>query len=350
MLNERKARIAKQQEDDTARKEEAAQAAKEAQWSEAEARRNQQHTKRMGRLAELDQKFKIEDEHRYAVMTLKGHEGWVTGLAFSGERLVTCSTDKTVRVWDVDKQRVKKTMTGHTSRINAIAADNRNILSGSQDGNINVWDVRTGEISDTEPTEDGVAISSLSLGTVPKHAMIGRADGEIRLLDLRSPITVVRTFFGHSGPITCLDFNNDMMASSSVDGTAKVWDFGTGTAIHTLKGHFLDVTSVVLCEDKVVTGSMDETIRYWDLASGKCRQKMMFNLGMVSSLALDGPELVAGSLCNRINVYDSTTGEQRYCLGGKDGHEKSVRGVTVKNGQVYSCSNDMTAKVWTLLD
>merc|ERR1712070_713073 len=157
-------------------------------------------------------------------------------------------------------------------------------------------------MGDTEPTEDGVPISVVSMGSVPRHAMVGRSDGEIRLLDLRSPITVVRTFFGHSGPITGLDFNNEMLASACADGTAKVWDFGTGTVIHTLKGHFLDVTSVLLCDDKVVTGSMDETIRYWDLAAGKCRQKMMFPLGMVSSLAIDGPELVAGSLCNRINV------------------------------------------------
>jgi len=285
-----------------------------------------------------------------AVLTLKGHEGWVTGMTFSGERLVTCSTDKTVKVWDVDKQKVKKTMSGHTSRINSIAADNRMILSGSQDGNINVWDVRTGEISDTEPTEDGVAISCLSMGSVPRHAMVGRQDGEIRLLDLRSPITVVRTFFGHSGTITGIDFNNELLASSSSDGTAKVWDFGTGSCIHTLKGHYSDVTCIHLDEDKIVTGSYDETIRYWDINSGKCRQKLLFPLGMVSCVKLDGSELVAGSLCNRLNVYDSQTGEQRYCLHGADGHEKSVRGVLMKAGQVFSCSHDMTAKVWTLLD
>merc|ERR1712070_215135 len=269
-------------------------------------------------------------------------------MSLCGDRLVTCSADKTLKVWDVEKQKVKKTLSGHTTRINSVASDQKSIISGSRDGTVHIWDLRT-EITDTEPSEH-VPVTYVSMGTVPRHAMIGRQDGEIRLMDMRTPITIVRTFFGHTGAITGLDFNGDLLASSSTDGTARIWDFGTGTRIHTLKGHYSDVSSVQLDETKVVTCSYDETIRYWDVGSGKCRQKMLFPLGMVSSIKSDGSELIAGSLCNRVNVYDSTTGELRYTLAGRDGHEKSVNAVLAHKGQVYSCSNDMTAKVWTLLD
>ena len=293
MLSERKQRIQKQQEDDQSRKDEQHKNAQEQKRTEADLKYEQQKEKRSSRLAELEERFKIEDDKRFACLTLKGHEHWVTGLCFSGDRLVTCSADKTVKVWDVDKQKVKKTMTGHTSRINTVAADNRMIISGSQDGNVNVWDVRSGEISDTEPTEDGVAVTVLAMGDVSRHCMVGRADGEIRLLDLRSPITVVRNFFGHSGTITGMDFNADTLVSCSSDGTGRMWDFGTGSTIHTLKGHYSDVSCIKLCDDKIITGSYDEAIRYRDITSGKCRHKVMSPLGTVSGLTT---ELIAGSL------------------------------------------------------
>ena len=299
MLSARQRMLQRQEDEDTIRREEAEAEARAARWAEADAEIKLHRQLRTARAEELDKQMRFDDELRFSCLTLKGHESYITGISFCGERLVSSSADKTIKVWDVEKQKVKKTLNGHTTRINAVASDNKSIISGSRDGTVHIWDVRTGEITDTEPS-DKVAISCLSMGSVPRHAMLGRQDGEIRLLDLRSPITVVRTFLGHKGNVTGLDFNGDMLASSSSDGTARVWDFGTGTCIHTLKGHYSDVSSVKLDDNKVVTGSYDETIRYWELSSGKCRQKTMFPLGMVSSVCLDGDELVAGSYCNKV--------------------------------------------------
>lgn len=117
--------------------------------------------------------MKIEDDSRYSCMTLKGHEGAVTGMSLCGDRLVTCSADKTLKVWDVEKQKVKKTLSGHTTRINSVASDQKSIISGSRDGTVHIWDLRTGEITDTEPS-DHVPVTYVSMGTVPRHAMIGR--------------------------------------------------------------------------------------------------------------------------------------------------------------------------------
>jgi len=351
MLDARREMIQKQEEEDAKRREEADGAARNARWAEADIKIKSNSDARMARLEELEKKMKIEDEKRFGCLTLKGHEGHVTGISLCADKLVSCSEDKTIKVWDVDKQKVKKTLSGHNTRITAVASDNKSIISGSRDGIIHIWDVRTGEISDTEPADGSTpGISCLSMGSVPRHAMIGRQDGEIRLMDMRTPVTIVRTFFGHTGAITGLDFNGDILVSSSSDSTARVWDFGTGTCIHQLKGHYSDVSSVKLDDNKIVTGSYDETIRYWDIASGKCRQKMMFPMGMVSSVQTDGSELIAGSLCNKVHVYDSTTGELRYALHGRDGHEKGVNKVLANKGQSFSCSNDMTIKVWTWLD
>lgn len=163
-----------------------------ARWAESDAKIKARADKRLVRIEELEKsikcisylsatemcglvgvEMKIEDDSRYSCMTLKGHEGPLTGMSLCGDRLVTCSADKTLKVWDVEKQKVKKTLTGHTTRINSVASDQKSIISGSRDGTVHIWDLRTGEITDTEPSEQ-VPITYVSMGTVPRHAMIGR--------------------------------------------------------------------------------------------------------------------------------------------------------------------------------
>ena len=54
-------------------------------------------------------------------LTLKGHTGWVSSVAFSpdGKRLVSGSLDKTVKVWDAQTGQEILTLKGHTGPVAA---------------------------------------------------------------------------------------------------------------------------------------------------------------------------------------------------------------------------------------
>jgi len=43
-----------------------------------------------------------------------------------------------------------------------------------------------------------------------------------------------RTLLGHTGPITCLQFDEIQIASGSLDKTLKVWDLRTGNIFETI--------------------------------------------------------------------------------------------------------------------
>jgi hypothetical protein len=81
---------------------------------------------------------------RLAPLTLKGHAGRVSSVAFSadGRRIASGSMDGTVKVWDVATGHDKLTLKGHTDMVTSVAfsADGWRIVSGSWDSTVKVWD------------------------------------------------------------------------------------------------------------------------------------------------------------------------------------------------------------------
>ena len=55
--------------------------------------------------------------------------------------LVSGSQDTTIKVWNVNEGRVKKTLTGHTDNVCALELlNNGDLVSGSSDKTIKIWD------------------------------------------------------------------------------------------------------------------------------------------------------------------------------------------------------------------
>jgi WD40 repeat protein len=83
------------------------------------------------------------------IQTLAGHSLVVQSIAFSpdGQTLVSCSADKTIKLWNVNTGECLRTLLGHTTVIRSVAItpDGTYIASGSQDETIRFWDFNTGE-------------------------------------------------------------------------------------------------------------------------------------------------------------------------------------------------------------
>ena len=93
-----------------------------------------------------DKTIKIwEVKNSRCVITLIGHDNWVTDLCFhpSGRYLLSVSDDKSLRVWDLTSGRcTKKLLNIHSHFVSSICIKQKTVVTSSVDSSLKVWNCR----------------------------------------------------------------------------------------------------------------------------------------------------------------------------------------------------------------
>ena len=73
------------------------------------------------------------------IKTMTGHSDWVRSVICLDKK--TMIADKTIKVWNIETGAVIETLTGHFKDVNsvAISADDNTIVSGSSDNTVKIW-------------------------------------------------------------------------------------------------------------------------------------------------------------------------------------------------------------------
>lgn len=140
-----------------------------------------------------------------ALFSLESHVDEVTALHFRGDTLVSGSADKTLRHWDLEKGRCVQTLDVMWAAAQASAS-----LGNSE----STWR-QTSRSSSVEADFVG------ALQVFQTALACGTADGMVRLWDLRSG-QVHRSLVGHTGPVTCLQFDDVHLVTGSLDRSIRV--------------------------------------------------------------------------------------------------------------------------------
>ena len=247
-----------------------------------------------------------------------GHRECVYAVQFFGKWLVSGSRDKTLRVWDLDRKRLRGSpLVGHTQSVLCLQFDPTEeedvIISGSSDTNVIVWRFSTGEkiqeitqahhesvlnlrfdhrylvtcskdklikvwnrreMTPLDPnypkirgaTETKVPSYIIDTQSIPLHLLEAKiANRQVKTL---APYSLLMSLDGHGAAVNAVQIERDYIVSASGDRLIKVWQVSDGKLLQTVPGHNKGIACVQFDGKRIVSGSSDNTVRIFDKSSG----------------------------------------------------------------------------------
>ena len=192
--------------------------------------------------------------------------------------------------------------------------------------------------------------------------------------DLPEP-ALRRILTGHDDDVTAVAISPDgtWLATTSLDGTARVWDAATGRCRTIITGHGWAMTAVAISPDGtwLATTSHDGTARVWDAATWKCRATLIGPGNWVAAvtghgwamtavaISPDGTWLATTSHDGTARVLDATTSSKdravliwepatRWSRTIRTTHGKRVTAVAIAPDGTWLAtgSQDRTVRIW----
>lgn len=152
-------------------------------------------------------------------------------LAFSqdGQMVLGVSTDKSIRVWELQAGKQLHQLLGHEALIEQaqFSPDGSKIISASWDRTARIWDTASGNLLTTLLQPD--VVTSAQFSPNQERVFLTSLDGTARVMDVATGQLQV-VLAGHRGAVLDGAFSPDgaYLVTASADGTARLWDAQTG--------------------------------------------------------------------------------------------------------------------------
>ena len=134
-------------------------------------------------------------------------------------------------------------------------------------------------------------------------------DKTARIWDLRN-VNCLHSIAGHRDEVLDLAFNSTgtRLATASADSTAKIWDVQANFELVTIMAGHLDEISKITFSPPgglLLTASADKTAKLWNTDTGICSQTLTGHDGEVFSCAFNysGDAIITASKDNTCKIY-----------------------------------------------
>lgn len=195
------------------------------------------------------------------------HTNKVRALAISQNRklLLSGSADKTLKIWNIDRDIEPITLAGFSSEITyiIITPDDQSMIIANLDKNIHFRRLENGKLFKSIPVNSGV--NSMAISQNGQFLSVGSFDHVISIWDVNSG-EIISKLNGHQSSISGLYFMSDdrRLISTGNDGIIYDWDWRAQTS-QMIGMHLGDISTSAFCFNSklLVTGGKDKRLGFW---------------------------------------------------------------------------------------
>lgn len=209
------------------------------------------------------------DTRRLVRSPLTGHNGSVLCLQFDAspeeDLIVSGSSDASVILWRFSTgqviQRIRK---AHRESVLNVRFDKRVLVTCSKDKTIKVFNRNA-----LHPGEPGYPVD---FGADPSHYIslnnYGFDIAPSAGLPMKPAYSIIACLEGHGAAVNAVQIHGDEIVSASGDRTVKLWNWVEQSCERTLIGHSKGIACVQYDGRRIVSGSSDNEVKVFDKASG----------------------------------------------------------------------------------
>ncbi len=217
----------------------------------------------------------------------EGHIDWVNSITLLDEQtLVSCSSDKTIRVWKAHGEtdntgvgssvcRSEACLCGHTDYITSLAAAKSRplVASGGLGGEVMLWDIQNSSATPVLRTTRSTS-TSITTNTAPSGSSTAVPSAQIE--------GVIGSVYS-----LAMDSSGTVISAGTSDGCIWLIDTRSGRVESHLRGHTETVRALCMRPDAsaLLSGSSDHTIRAWDLRQRRAFSTLAVHTDSVWALA-----------------------------------------------------------------
>ncbi|CAI2176828.1 6755_t:CDS:10 [Funneliformis geosporum] len=272
--------------------------------------------------------------------SFQSHTDWVNDiiLCHNNEALISCSSDRTMKLWFPHKTSIPCTIGYHTDYIKALAYASGPgwVASGGFDKKIALWDIKECRLAPSTSSSSGNIFGGLSER------------------DFQPIVTIAETSPKSSVYALACNPSGSVLVSGSPEKVIKVWDPKSGKRITKLSGHTDNIRAILISDDGelILSGSSDTTIKLWSLSTQRCINTFTTHSDSIWSLYSDHPRLkvfYAGAkdgLVTRTDYSEYEEIDDGECVAICKENAGIVKLVALDNKYIWTATCSSSIKRW----
>ncbi|KAI0248095.1 WD40-repeat-containing domain protein [Lactifluus subvellereus] len=239
-----------------------------------------------------------------------------------------------------------RVLEGHSKAVTALYFESDMLVTGASDKTLRQWDLATGQCVMTMDILWAISHPpTVPAGHLPRFPVAG-ATAAAGAFAVPTPPYADGSWELYQDFIGAVQSWEYALVSGSGDGAVRMWDMRTGQAHRTLLGHTGPVTCLQFDEIHVVSGSLDKSVRVHLGPAHRGIFETVKYEHAVTALQFDSRKIVSAAGENGLKIYNRTS--MQHSTLSTNGHTRPVEKLRYMDRYLLSGGRDATVRVWAL--